>query len=68
MSTCPQSGARGFERLPCLKYNVLTGENRLTLGLNTAKNTDCMKKIWSESCWQFNSYKKLKFDDGAGLN
>ncbi len=45
MSISPRSGARGLERLPCLKqYNVLKQENRLTLGLNAAKGTDYMKK------------------------
>ncbi len=40
----PQRGARGLERFPCLKYNVLTRKNRLTLGQNIAKNSDFMKK------------------------
>ncbi len=45
MSTSPQNGAWGLERLPYLKYyNVLKWENRLTLMLNAAKNTDYMKK------------------------
>ncbi len=45
MSIFPKSRARGLERLPCSKYyNVLKRENRLTLGLNVAKNSDCMKK------------------------
>ncbi len=44
MSISPRSGARGLERLPCLKYNALKQENRLTLELKTAKNTDYMKK------------------------
>ncbi len=39
-----QSGATALERLPCLKYNVLKRENRLTLALNTAKKIDYMKK------------------------
>ncbi len=44
MSISRQSGARGLESLPYLKYNVLKLENRLTLGLNATKNTDCMRK------------------------
>ncbi len=45
MSISPQNGARGLEILPRLKYyNALKWENRLTLGLNTAKNTSYMKK------------------------
>ncbi len=41
----PRGGARGLERLACLKYyNVLKCENRLNLGLNAAKNSDYMKK------------------------
>ncbi len=33
-----QSGARGLKKLSCLKYyNELKRENRLTLGINTAK-------------------------------
>ncbi len=45
MSSSHQSGVRGLEKLPCLKYNVLKRENRLTLRLNAAKNTDYTKKI-----------------------
>ncbi len=45
MSIFACSGTMRAERLPCLKYyNVLKWENRLTLGLNTAKNTNYMKK------------------------
>ncbi len=44
MSISHQSGARGLESLRCLKYYVLKRINRLTLGLNAAKNTDYMKK------------------------
>ncbi len=45
MSVSTQSGARGFQRLVCFKYyNVLKLEIRFTLGLNTAENTDYMKK------------------------
>ncbi len=46
MSTSPGSGARGLQRLICLKYyDVLKLEIRSTLGLNAAKNTDYMKKL-----------------------
>ncbi len=44
MYTSPQGGARGIERLACLKYNAWKHENRLTLGLNAAENTDYMEK------------------------
>ncbi len=45
MDIFPQGGARGLERLAYLKYyNVWKHENRLTLGLNAAENTDYMKK------------------------
>ncbi len=44
MSVSRQSGARGLEKLLCLRYNVLKWENRLTEGLNTTKNSDFMKK------------------------
>ncbi len=44
MCTSSQSGARGLERLPCLKYNALTWENRMTLRLNAVENSDCMRK------------------------
>ncbi len=55
MSISPKSGARGLERLPYLKYyDVLKWENRLTLGINTAKSTDYMKKASNKSCWEFN--------------
>ncbi len=42
----PRSGARvgSLKDWPCLKYNAPEKENRLTLGLNTAKNTDYMTK------------------------
>ncbi len=39
-----QSGARGLESFPCLKYNVLKWENRFTYGLEAAKNSDYMKE------------------------
>ncbi len=45
----PPSRATGLERLSCLKYyNVLKRENRSTLGLNAAKNSDYMKKKKTE--------------------
>ncbi len=45
MSISAQSEARGLESLPRSKYfNILKQKNRLTLGLNAAKNTDCMKR------------------------
>ncbi len=45
MSISAQSGAWGRGRLPYLKYyNVPKQENRFTLRLNAAKNTDYMKK------------------------
>ncbi len=51
MSISPHSGARWIQRLPCLKYfNVLKRKNRLTLGLNAAKNNDYMKKSLK---WKF---------------
>ncbi len=51
-----QGGARGLKRLACLKYyNVWKCENRLTLELNAAENTDYMKKISSKSCLELNS-------------
>ncbi len=50
MPISPQSGCRQLERLPCSKYyNVQIWENRLTLGLNAAKNSDYMKKNRSGS-------------------
>ncbi len=39
MSISSQSRAKGLERLACSKYN-----NVLTLGFNTAGNTDYIKK------------------------
>ncbi len=45
MSIFPKSGARVLKKLPCLRYyNVQKLENRLTLWLNAAKNSDYMKK------------------------
>ncbi len=45
ISQPPWSGARGLERLVRSKYdNVQKWKNRLTLRLNTAKNTDYMEK------------------------
>ncbi len=40
----PLEWKRRLKRLPCLKYNILKRENRLTLGLNTTKSTDYTKK------------------------
>ncbi len=52
-----QSGARGRERLACLKYdNVWKHENRLTLGLNAAENTNYMEKISNKSYLELNSH------------
>ncbi len=61
MSISPQSEARGLKRLPCLKqYNILKQENRLTLGLHTAKNIDCMKKKFEVKVVENSiSYKKF---------
>ncbi len=44
MSISRQSGAKGYESWLYLKYKVLKWENRSTLGLNAAKNSDYMKK------------------------
>ncbi len=42
-----RSGARGDPKIDLFKYyNVLQWESRFTLGLNTAKNTDYMKKCF----------------------
>ncbi len=44
MSISPRSGARGLQRLICLKYyNALKWEMRFALGLNAAKNSDYIK-------------------------
>ncbi len=41
----PGSEASGLQRLIFLKYcNVPKWESRFNLGLNTAENTDCIKK------------------------
>ncbi len=54
-----QGGARGLERLACLKYyNIWKNESRLTSGLNAAENTDYMKKISNKSCLELNSLQK----------
>ncbi len=45
MSISPRCGDRWLQRLVCLKYNVLKWESGITLGLNTAKNTDDIKKL-----------------------
>ncbi len=45
MSTTPQTGARGLERLILSKYNiVLKLKITLNLGFNAAKNTHRNKK------------------------
>ncbi len=45
MSICPQSGATGLERLMQLKYYVaLKWQITINLGLDAAKNTQCIKK------------------------
>ncbi len=45
MSTSPQSGARGLERLIWLKYYiVLKMQITFNLGLSAAKNTHYIKK------------------------
>ncbi len=56
----PQSGARGLERLPFLKYNVLKQENRLKLWIFIAKNTDYEKKPEVKVVENSISYKKLR--------
>ncbi len=41
----PPVWGKGARKIACLKYyNVLKRENRLTVGLNVAKNDDYMKK------------------------
>ncbi len=41
----PRSGVKGLQRLQVLKYyEVLEWESWLTLGLNSAKSTDCIEK------------------------
>ncbi len=61
MSISSWTVARGFERLPCLKYyNVQKWGNRLTLRLNTAKNTDYMKKVWRGQFFKGHIYNYLK--------
>ncbi len=60
MSISRQSGARGLESLPSLKYNVLKQENRLiSKGSMLSKIVIIWKKAWSKSCWEFNSLQKL---------
>ncbi len=62
MSISPWSGAMGFGRLTCLKYYIVPKrENRLILGLNAAENTDYMKKISNESCWDFLFLEKTRW-------
>ncbi len=47
MSFFPRSRARGYQKLPCLKYYyVLKWENRFTLEFYAAKNTDYMEKCF----------------------
>ncbi len=47
MSISLQSGARGLQRLPYLKYcNVWEWEGRFTLQQNAAKNTDYIQKLF----------------------
>ncbi len=46
-SISPRSVARGLQRLPFLRYyNVLKWGSRFTLGLNAAKITDYIKKLF----------------------
>ncbi len=46
MSISPTSGARQLQRLPRLKhYTMLKWDSRFTLGLNTAKKKNYMKKM-----------------------
>ncbi len=43
------SGAGGFQRLPFLKYyNVPKWENKFTLGLKTARNTNYIKNCFKQ--------------------
>ncbi len=59
MSISPQSKDRRLERLIWLKYyNLQKRQIIFTLGLNAAKNTDCMKKASSKSCLELNSLQK----------
>ncbi len=44
MSVFSKSGARGLQRLPCLKYYIRKQESRFTLELNTARNIRYIKK------------------------
>ncbi len=50
-----RSGARGLERLSCFKYNILKWDGAFTLGINTAKITDKIKKCfkWNMLIIQF---------------
>ncbi len=42
----PRNGLKGFKDALRLKYyNTLEWESRFTLGLNTAKNVDYIKKL-----------------------
>ncbi len=59
MSFSPKNGDSWLQRLPCVKYyNVL--KRVIDSGLNTAKNTDYMKKkTLSQSC-ELNFLHKIK--------
>ncbi len=57
-----QKWSQGLQRLPFLKYyNVLEWENRFTLGLNTAKNANYIKKGFKRKLFRINfPIKKLQ--------
>ncbi len=50
ISIYPRSGARGFQRLPLLKYDVLEWESTFTLGLNTVKKYQLYQKMLQTLC------------------
>ncbi len=53
ISISPRSGAKGFERLPFLKYyDVMEWESRFTLGLNPGKNADYIKKCFKQKLFR----------------
>ncbi len=57
------TGAKGFQRLTCLKYfNELEWESRFTLRLNTTKNVDYIKKYASnKNCSELNFLQKTQW-------
>ncbi len=49
MSISPWSGDKGLQRLPFMKfYNVLEEKCKFTIGLNTVKNIDHIKKSFRQ--------------------